>query len=101
METNDISARRTYDWNLAHFKIRISAKLCVAFVYLIQTVARVIAMPLDHTMATNTAKILLIISLPFSLMMTLIIAFEYLLFKKKGPGIVKYSNIIKRSTGYT
>jgi len=95
METRSTStsAKRSHDMNLIYFKIRIKAKLCVGLIYVLQAITRTLALIFDSSMS-SASRLFLIISMPFCILMPLIIAFEYLLFKKKGPGIVKYSNII-------
>jgi len=46
------------------------------------------------TVDPNAAKLFFTLSLPFPVLMTFVLLLEYFLFKKLGPGIVKYSILV-------
>jgi len=92
-QTSSSSKKRNYDLDLKQFQIRLQTKLCVGLTCIVQVFVRIILLCLDPTM-TPESRFFLIISLPFSAVMALIIVLEYLLFKKRGPGIIKYSTYV-------
>ena len=87
------SYKKVQDFDLKCFKILQNAKFCVAFVLLTSVIVRLIGLLLNNSLSSTTQTIL-IISLPVGLMVVIVIVLEYLLFKKKGPEIVKYSNLL-------
>ena len=85
--------KRTQDVRLKQFEIRKKAKFCICLVTFIQILYRIASIIWDPSL-NDKAQTLWIISLPFSLMISVIVCLEYFLFKKKGPSVLKYSNIV-------
>jgi len=86
------SSKRTREAQLQLFRTRLIARLCIALTCVSQFIARVAT--LNGVIHDNsTSGKFAICALPFAPIVTLIVTIEYLLFKKKGPKILKYSHI--------
>jgi len=88
-----IPAKRAYDFNLEHFRIRLTARFGIILACLIIMLPRLIGLVADPKLPAYT-KLFFAISLPFLLLMVLTILLEYFLYKKLGAGIVKYSGLV-------
>ena len=93
MNQNSNPTRRVHDFNMEHFRIRLTARLCIILVCLVQFIPR-LPIILAEPGVTSQAQLFTIISLPFPVLMIITIIFEYFLYKKLGPGIVKYSWLV-------
>jgi len=90
---NHLDPKKIQESESALFRTRLTARLCVALASLVQFITRLATFPaILHV--TGSYQKLLIYSIPLSPTMTIIVAIEYLLFKKIGPGIVRYSFIV-------
>jgi len=87
------SSQRTHDFNMEHFCIRLTARLCFLLVCVLALIPRFTVLFSDAGLASKT-QLMVIISLPFPLLMGLVIGFEYFLYRKLGPDIVKYSHLV-------
>jgi len=74
------------------YRTRLAGKLCIGLVYAAQIIPRVGLIILSYDQSTETGA-LLAISLAFVVLEVMKNGIEYLLFKTKGSGIVKYSMI--------
>jgi len=87
------SDKTAQELSLKQFEIRKAAKLCICFVCFIQILYRLAVILWDASL-TPKSILMLKISQPLCAMMIAIISLEYFLFKKKGPSVVKYSNLV-------
>jgi len=85
--------KKAHDFNLEHFRIRLTVRLCIIFVCLVQIMLR-LTVVIPSSALPEKSRLLMTISLPFPLLMTLVIALEYFLYRKLGPGRVKYSSLV-------
>jgi len=81
------------DFNMEHFRIRLTARLGIILVCLVQYIPRFASVIANATLPSKTRTIA-IVGLPFPLLMTLVILLEYFLYKKLGAGIVKYTKLV-------
>jgi len=75
------------------FHIRLTARLCIGFacfVYFLSRLATIKGIIRDHSSSRYINRLALV----FTPIITLIVITEYLLFKKKGRKILKYSQVI-------
>jgi len=86
-----ISNRKNHDFNLEHFESRLTARLGSVIVYMAQFIYRLISIFTNPTIQAKT-QLLFMISLPFPVLVALIIGLEYFLFKKLGSKVAKYSS---------
>ena len=84
---------QNHDFNTERFKTRLTAKSCVILVAITQIITRVIIITCENNSNRKTA-LPTIISLPFYAAMALVVCFEYYLYRKIGPKIMNYSQII-------
>jgi len=84
--------RKGNDLDLKIYQIRQQAKLCVFLVTLVHFIVRLFVVLFDPLSPKSRA--IVTICLPFLAMMMIILALEYLLYKKTGPMIVRYSKIV-------
>jgi len=76
------------------FHIRLKTRLCIAFLCMFQFIPRMALIVQSFlTHAPAPAKVLLL-SIPLAPTMAVIIGIEYLLFKKRGSGVLKYSQVV-------
>jgi len=87
------SHKRVQDLNLDYWKIRHKARLCIALIYTVQFLHRLCRNFWDTTL-TSKSKLIFFISLPFCAAIASLIFIEHLLFKERGRGIIKFSNLI-------
>jgi len=81
------------DMEMGRYEARITARLCVIFIALTQAGLRFMAVFAQPGVAT-TSKIYYLISIPFLILISAIVAIEYALYKKKGSKIAKYSPFV-------
>jgi len=75
------------------FHIRLIARLCIGFacsVYFLSRIATIKGIIQDR----SSSRVVNRLSLAFAPLITIIVAIEYILFKKKGKKILKYSQVI-------
>ena len=82
-----------HDFNIERFKTRLTAKFCVVFISIVQIIIRVIIL-CTRSDLKNIIKIGYYISFLFLTLTAITVCFEYLLFKKIGPKVMNYSNIL-------
>jgi len=76
------------------FRIRLKTRLCIALLCMIQLIPR-IAIVLGSAVGSSVGPTtMLLVSIPFAPTMSIIIGIEYLLFKKRGSGVLKYSQVV-------
>jgi len=75
------------------FHTRLTARLCVALACVVQLFSRILTVTINTAASGEPGK-LLVISISFTPLMSLTVAIEYFLFKKYGPGILRYSQIV-------
>ena len=86
------SRKRVHDFNMEHFSIRLTARLCIILICILTMLPRILVIVADPSLKTK-AHLLVAISIPFPILMAIVIGLEYFLYKKLGPGIVKYSSL--------
>jgi len=84
---------RARSLELERFSARLTARLCIIFIALSQIGLKVLFILLQSGLKRDS-KISYTTSLPFMFAISIIVVVEYVLFKKKGPKIVKYSHIV-------
>jgi len=87
------NTRRLHESNLELFRVRLTAKLCIAIVCLLQFIPRSTTLIWSPPIKT-TSETWIEISLPFTGLIPIIIALEYFFYRKRGPRIIKYANIV-------
>ncbi len=87
------SKKKVSEFDLKQYQIRGPAKLCIFVVYVGQFLMRLTTTLWDASF-TPTSRLFMQISLAFTLLIPLIIAVEYLLYRKLGARIVRYSKIV-------
>jgi len=85
--------KKVSELDLKQYQIRSPAKLCIFIIFIVQFVLRMCTTFLDPSF-TYVSKLLMRISLAFTILIPLIIAGEYFLYKKRGPSIVRYSKVV-------
>jgi len=85
--------KRIHESNLELFRTRLINKLCIAIVCGVQFIPRLVSV-IGSSKPINTSDKITLIALPLTPIMAIIIGLEYLTFKKKGPGILRYSQAI-------
>ena len=86
-------SQRVHDFNMEHFCIRLTARLCIILICFLTLYPRLMTILADPSLPT-LSQLIVIISIPFPFLMSLVIGLEYFLYKKLGPGIVRYSNLV-------
>jgi len=66
------------------------ARLCIVSITILQVIMRLVIVFSDSGVS-NTAKLTYLVSIPASLIVWAVIGLEYMLFKKIGPRMIKYS----------
>jgi len=84
---------RNHDFNIERFKTRLTAKSCVVFITVTQIIIRLIV-GLCQPSLNLKAQLVGNLALIFYVLITLIICFEYFLFRKIGPKVMNYSQAI-------
>ena len=82
-----------HDFNIERFRARLMGKCCVVFICICQIIIRVIILATEPKLDYRS-RIAHVVSLPFVLLIALIICFEYILFRRIGPKVMKYSKLI-------
>ena len=93
MNTRSASSKSPNNLNISHFRIRMIAKLCILLVCAFQLLPRLIVLCMGQTL-NFISKRYLVISFSLFGAMVLVLVIEYILFRKKGPKVVKYSNLV-------
>jgi len=75
------------------FSARLTARLCVIFIALTQAGLRFLVVFAQPGLS-QTSKVSYLASVPFLITISAIVAVEYAFYKKKGPKIAKYSQIV-------
>jgi len=78
---------------LERFSARLTARLCIIFIALTQIGIKILFIILQSGLGKDS-KISYATALPFMFAISIIVVAEYVLFKKKGPQIVKYSHLV-------
>jgi len=86
------STPKPYDFNIEHFKIRLTARLGIILTVIVISISRIATICGENIPASTRLSFAL--SMPFTVSMGLVVTVEYLLFKKLGPGIVKYTTLV-------
>jgi len=84
---------KLYDFNTERFKTRLLARLCIALITLFQIIIRLILVFTESGLPKNS-KTPYITSIPFAIAVWAVIGAEYVLYKKLGSGVMKYSKIV-------
>jgi len=87
------SPPQDYNSNLQNFQIRLTARLCVILISLTQIITRSLVI-FNEAELTDSSRLWYVISLPFLIIVSLIVGIEYILSRKIGPRIVKYSKTV-------
>jgi len=87
------SNRKAHESKFELFHIRQIARLCIGFVCLVHFFSRITEIK-GICQDDGPSRYINRLSLPFGPIITLIVAFEYLLVRKKGSKILKYSHLI-------
>ena len=87
------TASSWYKHELENFHTRLIARLCVILLCVTQIGQRLFFV-LDEPNLSRDSKIFYLASLPFLVFVSIIVGIEFILFKKIGTKIIKYSRII-------
>jgi len=93
MNIRSSSSKDADSFNISFFRVRMLAKLCIVAVCAFQLIPRLLVLCLGFTFNSIYARNMAI-SLSFLGGMIIMVAIEYILFKKRGKKIIKYSNLV-------
>lgn len=87
------SPSRAHEAKLELYRARLLTRLCVVLVCFVQFLSRIITIN-KVVSDTSTKRYLVISCLFYAPAMMLIVAIEYLMYKKKGPRALRYSSVV-------